>query len=80
MLIDGFFGTIGLVITTALGSGLHEIGLSGFGLMIVSAIFAYFATAVGNYALSIGIASITMAIFKCSAALLVLLSAIFLSQ
>ena len=80
MLIDGFFGAIGLIITTALGSGLYEIGLSCFGLVIVSSILTYFATVVANYAIATGIASITLAIFKCTAALLVLLFWLFLAQ
>lgn len=80
MLVEGITGTICLIITTWAGSGLYELTISSFSLIIVAACFAFSAIIMANYAISIGIAGVVLSIFNANASIHVILSAVFLSQ
>ena len=80
LLFEGVIGTICLIITTAMGSGLHELSLESFGFLMLAALFLFTAIIIANYTISIGIVGVVLAIFNSNAAIHVLLSSIFLAQ
>ena len=80
MFIDGVLGTLCLIITTCQGQGLHRLDGAGIGLLLLAAFFAFTGIVLAYKAISIGIAGVVLSIYNANAALLLLLSVIFLHQ
>ena len=80
LLVEGIIGTACFIVSTLMGKGLYLIGLHGFGFILLAAIFLYAGIIIANFALSIGVAAVCLAILNSNAALHVILSAIFLHQ
>ena len=80
LLVEGFIGTVCLIITTLNGGGLYEISGYSFGMSLFAGFCGFIALVMMNYAAAIGLAGVAVAIFSANGALHVVVSYFFLHQ
>ena len=80
LLVEGLIGTACLIITTAQGSGLHELSSKVFLMVMVAGLLAFAALMCVNYAIAKGIAGVAISVFNTNASIQVILSSLFLRQ
>ena len=78
--IEGFLGTVCLIVTTLMGSGLHELSTASIFTLLGAAAMAFSALVCLTYSISTGNVAISVSIFNSSAAIQALLSSLFLGQ
>ena len=69
LLIEGTLGTVSLIVTTWMGSGLHEMTGESFTMIMIAGILAFAALVMLNYAIAIGLAGVAISIFNTNAAI-----------
>ena len=69
LLVEGTIGTVCLIITTIMGSGLHDMTGESFTMIMIAGILAFAALVMLNYAISIGLAGVAISIFNTNAAI-----------
>ena len=69
LLVEGILGTVCLIITTAQGSGLHELSGKVFGLVLIAGLLAFTALILLNYSISKGLAGVAISIFNTNASI-----------
>ena len=77
---EGCIGTVCLIITSLQGDGVYLLDMKAHILMAVAGACGFSALVILNYAISIGLAGVTISIFNLNAVVHVLLSSIFLHQ
>ena len=80
LFVEGIIGTICLIVTSLQGDGVHLLDTKGHIMMAIAGACGFSSLVILNYAISIGLAGVTISIFNLNAVFHVLLSAIFLHQ
>lgn len=78
LLVEGLVGTICLIVTTYSGSGLHDMSVAGFWMIMIAGVLAFTALILVNYSIATGLAGVSIALFNTNATIQVVLSSIFL--
>ena len=69
LFIEGLIGTLCLFVTTQDGGGLHEMSLVSFLMMVMAGVFAYLAIMMLSYAITVGVAGVSLSIFNTNASM-----------
>ena len=80
LFVEGTIGSICLLVTSLQGDGVFLLNLKGHILIAIASLCGFSALVIFNYAISIGIAGVTIAIFDLNAIIHVILSSLLLHQ
>ena len=80
LFVEGIIGSICLIVTSLQGDGVHLLDSKSHVLMAVAGACGFSSLVILNYAISIGLAGVTISIFNLNAVFHVFLSSIFLHQ
>ena len=80
LFVEGIIGSVCLLITSLQGDGVYLLDMKAHILMAIAGASAFSALVILNYAISIGLAGVTISIFNLNAVVHVLLSSLFLHQ
>ena len=80
LFVEGIIGSVCLLVTSLQGDGVHLLDMKAHFLMAIAGACGFSALVILNYAISIGLAGVTISIFNLNAVVHVLLSSIFLHQ
>lgn len=78
MLTEGTIGTVCLIVTSAGGSGLHDLGLNSIGMLAIASLFNFSAMIMLNFAIASGVAGVAISIFNTNSSIQCILSSTFL--